>query len=166
MKKISIIISSFYPMIGGSERQLQLISEELIKRRYDIEVITRKYNGLSKIEYVGNIKVRRIGIIKINKTTEKISFCINSILYYLFNFKNKPDVIIASQTGICSVLAMFIKKIFKCKVLVRVAGGELRSFENNKKRFAKIFKNVDKFIVLSEDMKNTMENLNEKRVKK
>ena len=166
MKKISIIISSFYPMIGGSERQLQLISEELIKRRYDIEVITRKYNGLSKIEYVGNIKVRRIGIIKINKTTEKISFCINSILYYLFNFKNKPDVIIASQTGICSVVAMFIKKIFKCKVLVRVAGGELRSFENNKKRFAKIFKNVDKFIVLSEDMKNTMENLNEKRVEK
>ncbi|SCJ98228.1 GDP-mannose-dependent alpha-mannosyltransferase [uncultured Clostridium sp.] len=166
MKKIGIIISSFYPKIGGSEKQLQLISENLIEKGYEVEVVTRRYKGLARIEYVGNIKVRRIGIVKLNKSAEKISFYVNSILYYLINFKSKPDIIIASQTGVAARVAIFIKRIFNCKVLVRIAGGELKKFETNKSKFSMKFKNVDKFIVLSEDMKKTMERLNEKRVEK
>lgn len=166
MKRISVIISSFYPKIGGSEKQLQLISESLIEKGYEVEVVTRRYRGLEKVEYVGNIKVKRIGIVKLNKSFEKISFYVNSILYYLINFKSKPDIIIASQTGVAAKVAIFIKKIFNCKVLVRIAGGELKKFENKKGKFSREFKNVDKFIVLSEDMKKTMENLNEKRVEK
>lgn len=166
MKKISIIISSFYPKIGGSEKQLQLLAENLITNGYEVEVITRRYKGLSKTEYVGNIKVNRINIVQANKTTEKISFYINSIFHYFFDFKNKPDIIIASQTGIASMVAIFIKKILKCKVLVRIAGGELQDFEGKKNKFNNRFKNVDRFIVLSNDMKITMEALGEKRITK
>lgn len=166
MKRVNIIISSFYPKIGGAEKQLQLISEKLIEEGYEVEVITRRYKGLAKVEYIGNIRVRRIWMIKLNKNTEKLSFYINSILYYLTKFKTKPDVIIASQTGVAARVAITIKTIFNCKVLVRIAGGELKKFEGNNSKFGKIFKRVDKFIVLSEDMKKTMEKLNEKRVEK
>ncbi len=165
MKNITIVISSFYPKIGGSERQLQLVASELAKRGYNIEVITRKYKGLTSVDYINNIRVKRIPVIKNNKFLEKISFYINSIVYILKNRKN-TDIFIASQTGSSAGIALTLKKFIKCKVFVRIAGSELLRFDDENLKFKKRFKNVDKFIILNDEMKNTLDKLEEKRVTK
>lgn len=160
MKKVTIIISRFYPKIGGAETQLKLIATELAQRGYDVEVIARKYEGLSSKDEIDNVKIKRIPIIKFNPILEKLSFYLNSVAYILTQ-KKKPQSIIAVQTGSEAAIALTVKKIIKCQVNIRIAGGELKLFKGKEDLFQKKFKNVDNFVILNKDMKKNLKELGE-----
>ena len=47
-QRILMIISQFYPLLGGAEVQAQLLACGLIKRGMKVYVLTRKLKGLPK----------------------------------------------------------------------------------------------------------------------
>lgn len=159
---IAIIISSFSPIIGGSEKQLELISRELIKEGYNIDVITRRYDGLTKKEKIDGININRISVITINKYFEKLSFILNTLIFLLIN-KKRYNLLIASQFGSCSIISKIYKSITNVPYLVRATGGEARTLsktEKGKKKFNKVCSNADAFIAINKDIYNVFTELN------
>lgn len=59
--KILMITPSFYPYIGGVERHVLKVSQELIKRGHKVTIITEKRDASSKnFEFFENIKIYRV----------------------------------------------------------------------------------------------------------
>jgi len=83
--KILMFSPLFYPHIGGVEKHVMLLSEELIKYGHEISIITLKYEqNLPEFEIRNQIKIYRI--------TRNQSFNWFSILKYKFLLKN-ADII-------------------------------------------------------------------------
>lgn len=60
---VCMLISDFYPVVGGGERQAQRLSTHLVERGVDVCVITRHYQGLPRFEYVDRVPVYRVPIV-------------------------------------------------------------------------------------------------------
>lgn len=64
MAKIWMIISSFYPAIGGAEQQAQLLAKGLLAAGWEVSILTRRHGGhypdLTLSDEVGGVKVRRV----------------------------------------------------------------------------------------------------------
>jgi glycosyltransferase involved in cell wall biosynthesis len=62
MKKLRIlmVIAAFYPYIGGAEKQVQKLSNELIKRGIEVSVVTGRWNSnLKKVEIINGLRIYR-----------------------------------------------------------------------------------------------------------
>jgi glycosyltransferase involved in cell wall biosynthesis len=55
-----MIISSFYPIIGGAERQAQQLAAKLLSRGIDVCVLTRRYTGLLSYQEIDGVPVFRL----------------------------------------------------------------------------------------------------------
>jgi glycosyltransferase involved in cell wall biosynthesis len=60
---VCMLISDFYPIVGGGERQAQRLSAHLVERGVDVCVITRRYHGLPRFELVDRVPVYRVPIV-------------------------------------------------------------------------------------------------------
>ena len=69
--RVCILMSQFYPIIGGSETQAKQLSERLISKGARIFILTRRINPeLKKFKYVGKIPVYRVGLREIGRFSE------------------------------------------------------------------------------------------------
>jgi glycosyltransferase involved in cell wall biosynthesis len=59
--KILMVIPTFDPVIGGAERQLQGIAPELVRRGFELTIVTRQLGGtLSAVRHPSGYVVRRL----------------------------------------------------------------------------------------------------------
>jgi len=59
--KILMLTSYYYPRVGGVEKYVKKIADELKKRGYEIKIITKLYrNDLKEKEIVDGIEIRRV----------------------------------------------------------------------------------------------------------
>jgi L-malate glycosyltransferase len=155
--RILIIISNFYPVIGGSERQLFLLASELVNLGHKVEILTRKSSiGLIEKETVNGFTINRVNFINKNSLLAKLSF----IFYgYKFIKKNQFDHVISSQIGVSTFLGALHKRHYGGKLLVRLTGRGTEQFKKNfftKAKFNYITKMVDKFVALNDKMINDL----------
>ncbi|MBU0492657.1 MAG: glycosyltransferase family 4 protein [Chloroflexi bacterium] len=58
--RVVMVISDFYPTVGGGERQAQLLAGRLAARGVEVCVITRRYPGLLSLEHVDGVPIYRL----------------------------------------------------------------------------------------------------------
>ncbi len=60
-RRVLHIISSFAPLIGGAERQVEELSRLQVRAGDEVEVLTRRRRGLPELDGMGPVGVRRVG---------------------------------------------------------------------------------------------------------
>lgn len=131
-----MIISFFYPHLGGAEQQALRLAQQLTQRGIHVSVLTRKFNGLPSYEVIKDIPVyRHIRILPWGK-----SFALTymlSVFWFLLKKRHAYDIIHCHLLqGFHSVVAIVFKVLFQKKVVIKVgATGPISDFTMIKKIF-------------------------------
>ena len=147
-----MIISQFYPLLGGAEVQAQLLASSLIKRGMKVSVLTRKLKGLPRYELMEGIPVYRA--IRTIPLGALWGMCyMISVFLFLYRKRNEYDIIhchIVQEFQ--TIVAVLIKYFFNKKVIVKMSSsGETSDFKVLKEvKFGRLFlrwiRNVDAII--------------------
>jgi glycosyltransferase involved in cell wall biosynthesis len=62
LPRVVMVLSNFYPIVGGGERQAQQLAARLVGRGLDVCVLTRRYPSLSSFERVDGVPVYRVPV--------------------------------------------------------------------------------------------------------
>ena len=138
MKKNNLIILSQYfpPDVSGGATRAINYSKCLGQQNYNVTVITayphqhgpvpKKYhNKLTMKEKLGNLNLIRVWIPSLLHTSVKnsailnFSFCISS-LFPLFSIKSKPDVILAFEPNLFSIIPAYLYSKIRGGVVIRI----------------------------------------------
>lgn len=118
--RILMIVSFFYPFLGGAEQQAFMLAKGLIKRGFSVSVLTRKFNGLPSFEMIQGIPVyRNIGTLSLGKCFG-LTYIL-SVFWFLYRQRDSYDIIHCHIVqGFHTIVAVFFKFIFKKKVIVKM----------------------------------------------
>jgi len=134
--RVLMIISFFYPHLGGAEQQALRLAEQLIKRGMQVSVLTRKFKGLSAHEVVRGIPVyRAIRTLPWGKWFA-VTYML-SVFWFLLRRRHTYDIIHCHLLqGFHSIIAIMVKALFRKNVIIKVgATGPLSDFAMIRKVF-------------------------------
>lgn len=112
--KILMIIPSFYPTVGGAERQLMGLSSDLAGNGIDIDIVTRMIDSSPRLE-----RLDGYSIIRLFSRIPKIGFLIQ-LLFFIFRSHAQYSVIHVHTLNSPAILAALLGKFFDIPVLVKV----------------------------------------------
>jgi len=152
--RVVMIISYFYPILGGSEQQALKLAAGLVNEGISVSVLTRRIKGLPIFEKIMNVPVyRSIRIIEWQKLFG-ITYLL-SVFWFLYRKRHSYDIIHCHiAQGFHSIVAILFKSLFKKKVIIKVAAtGPISDFVMMKKvifgnGFLEKLKNADKIITI------------------
>lgn len=122
--KIVMLLTSFYPLMGGAEKQAQRLSKELIKRGHEVTVLTRLPNEeftLKKEEFIEGIKVIRLKVLKKGKLAP-LAYLLKS-LFYIYRNRKTIDIVHAHSLTANGFIAALSTLLFKIPSISKIAGG-------------------------------------------
>jgi len=153
--RVGMVISTYYPVWGGVQRQLDQIGEYLRDEGVDLFILTRKLPKTSFFELKNQTPVFRIPVTNISKRLDSFLFISLSVIWLLKN-KSKFDILHCYQMYSPTTIGAFVKKIIPSKkIVVKVTSsneyGEAKEikklpFYNIRSKLLKI---VDKFFVVN-----------------
>lgn len=160
-----MLLTSFYPLMGGAEKQAQRLSMELINRGHKVTVLTRLSDkNLKNIDFVGGIEIIRLKVLK-KGVMAPLSFLLQCIFYVLKN-RRDIDIIHAHSLKANGFIAALCTKLFKIPSIAKIAGG---GNENGceakrmymaggmkKQRLLFMKKHLNKFIAISNSIKKDL----------
>jgi glycosyltransferase involved in cell wall biosynthesis len=126
--KILMVISQFYPIIGGAEKQAQLLAKKLIEKGIDVHVVTGWWNlKTPSKEIIDGIKIyRNFSIwgmfgIKGMRPLAALTYMVTLGIYLLIH-RNKFDIIHVHQVLHPAFVSVFVGKgVLKKPVVVKNA---------------------------------------------
>ena len=147
---ICMLIPSFYPLVGGAEKQVQELSRYLKEKKIvDVFILTRRLPGTDPLEILNGIPINRTPALTIPV------FLLSSFLFLLRN-RASYDIIHVHTLNSPSLVAGLVKLLLGKKVLLKVRrGGEssvlgcLRSTILGRARLRFLRWTVDKWIAIS-----------------
>ena len=152
--RILMIISLFYPAIGGAEQQARLLAKRLIKRGYKVIVLTRRCKKLPNFETIESIPTYRSIWHFPWKHWFGLSYMF-SVFWFLLKHRNSYDIIHCHEADrFHTIVAAMTKKLLKKKVIaVITSSGAGSDFSLLKKRifghyFLRKLHHLDKLISL------------------
>ena len=169
--KIAIIPGIFFPEPGGAQCQTHNLSNKLVEKRKNIDVLINKKCNLKNNNYkiikLNNLLLSLVYFfhlyLKIN-----ISFLLKIYLKSLIN-KNKYDIWHFIFLNFKSLILINSLKDLNQKIIVTFQGADIQIDQNinygyrlninYNKLFQKTLKNVDLFFSISENIKNDILNL-------
>jgi len=149
---VLMIISQFYPLLGGAEVQAQQLASGLIKRGIKVSILTRRFKGLPRYEVIGGIPVyREIRTIEMGILW---GICyIVSVFTFLYRKRKEYEIIHCHIVqGFHTFISLFFKYFFKKRVIVKMSSsGETSDLKILKELkcgvlFLRWIRNVDKII--------------------
>ncbi len=152
--RVCYIINSYPPRIGGAERLVETLSNELSKAGHRAIVITRKVKGTRWIDNAGNVTVIRVPAFG-TRTMKSLLFRVFASLLLILLRKNY-DLVHAhsldSPASIASSVAPLLGKDYfvtihntgKVKELIKRPGGE--------RRFRKIMQSCRSIVSINKDI--------------
>jgi glycosyltransferase involved in cell wall biosynthesis len=140
--KVLMVISQFYPIIGGAEKQAQILAEKLIKKGVHVNIVTGWWNfGTPQKEIIGGVRVFRNfscwGMWGINgiRTLGRLAYMV-SLVIYLLTRKKEYDILHVHQVLYPAFVSTLIGKgILKKPVLAKMGCSGLTSDIKHLKRF-------------------------------
>jgi glycosyltransferase involved in cell wall biosynthesis len=132
--KVLMVISQFYPIIGGAERQAQVLAEKLIEKGVDVNIVTGWWDFRTpRKETIGGIRVFRNfccwGMWGINgiRTLGRLAYMV-SLAIYLLTQKQKYDIIHVHQVLYPAFISVLLgKEVLHKPVVVKNACSGLTS---------------------------------------
>jgi glycosyltransferase involved in cell wall biosynthesis len=140
--KILMVISQFSPIIGGAEKQAQLLAEKLIERGIEVHIITGWWkHGTPRREIINGIQIFRnfscwgmFGIKEVRALGGLIYML--TLGLYLFVHRRQYDIIHVHQALYPAFISVFVgKQILGKPVLVKTASSGETSDIKGLKRF-------------------------------
>ena len=157
--RIAMIIQAYLPHVGGAERQLAALAPLLRQRGVEIQVITRRYPGMSEYEMIDGVPVYRLPIPG-PKAVASLVFTLSALS--LLN-RLKPDLIHAHELLSPTTTAAAAKRWLGIPVVAKVLrGGMLGDLAKLQRGFGGVrrmtaFKRlVDGFIVISQEIEQEL----------
>lgn len=129
LPRIVMVISYFYPFLGGAEQQALFLSENLLKKNLFVMVLTRFFKDSVGSEKIKGIGVhRKIYTLPYGKLFGLAYFF--SCLWFLVRKRSHYDIIHCHLLqGFHSIAGVIMKYVFKKKVIILVgATGQLSDF--------------------------------------
>ena len=147
--RVLMVISQFYPLLGGTEVQAHQLAKGLLKRGIKVAVLTRHLKGLPRYELIEGIPVYRA--IRTIPLGALWGMCyMISVFLFLYRKRNEYDIIHCHiLQGLHTVVSLIFKYLFNKKVVVKMASSgetsDLRLLKDVKlgSLFTQWIKNVD-----------------------
>jgi glycosyltransferase involved in cell wall biosynthesis len=162
--KVLMVILQFYPMIGGTEKQAQLLAQKLIEKGIQVQLVTGWWKwGTPRREIINGIKIFRnfsfwgmFGI-KGLRTLGALTYMV-TLGIYLFRQRHTYDIIHVHQALYPAFVSLLIGKgILKKPVLIKTASSgitsdiiQLRQFPLGKMQLSYLLKKMNCLITVSE----------------
>ena len=154
-----MLLSRFYPVMGGTEIQAQRLAEEIAKNGYEVFVLTSKLARLAGYEKKGNIEIYRTNASG-KGAISSLSFLLSSVIFLLKN-RRKYDLIHVHLASSHAFAAIVIKLLLKKKIILKFGGaratgdiGTSLAKPWGKIKLALIMKYFDTFIVPGKEVFN------------
>ena len=129
-----MVISQFHPIIGGAERQAQLLAQTLIKKGIQVQVVTGWWKLRSpRKEIVGNVQVFRNfsfwGISRIKELRYLAALTYMATLgIYLLLYRREYDIIHVHQALYPAFISVLVgKRCLRKPVIVKTASSGVTS---------------------------------------
>jgi len=153
--QVAMIIQSYWPRIGGAERQLASLAPLLKARGVDIQVITRRYTGMAAYEIVDEVPVHRLPAPR----PKALASAVFTAAALRLLKRQRPDLLHAHELLSPTTAGIAAKRLFGIPLVVKVLrGGELGDIAKLKRRptgrmrLALMHKLVDRFLVISREI--------------
>lgn len=154
-RRILILTTSFWPLVGGSETAIREITARLLD--YQFDVITARLQADSFLtENMGNLRIFRVGgmfsFFKLFLPKSFLPLAIFSLAKKLFK-KEKYDLAHVFQASQAGGAAWLLKKTgLKCPIVLTLQEGQNLSAQNWLTKYfrARIIKNVDRATAISQ----------------
>ncbi|MFQ5657194.1 MAG: glycosyltransferase family 4 protein [Candidatus Methylomirabilales bacterium] len=155
---VCMLISSFFPVTGGTERQCQELAASLLKAGVDVAVLTRKRKGLQAFELIEGIPVHRVpapgkGMIA------SLSYQLFSLLW-LRRHRGRYRILHAHQALSPALIAALARILFpETRTIVKITStGETSDFRLGRAKLLfpirrQLLRAIDTFVVLTESMR-------------
>lgn len=162
-KRISLImiIRQFHPLIGGTEKQAELLARTLRESGIAIDLATAKLKKeWKRVESVGELVVTRLPSPQI-KVIGTIIYAL-SLMYYLIKHMKHYDVIHVHRADYDAVIVTPLGRIMGKKILVKLAGsGSFGDVECLRKSLIGSFAlwiiaKADRIVAVNEDIKKEL----------
>jgi glycosyltransferase involved in cell wall biosynthesis len=154
---VCMVISSFHPIIGGAERQAQLLAVQLMRRGVKVSILTRRYPGLASRETVTGIPVYRIPVVGRGHGLVSSAAFVAGVIIWLVRHRHEYDIVHAHQ-ALSPAIAAALAKLWTGKpVVVKVAcSGPYGDVAVIQRRpllpvRLRLLGHVDRFLALSEE---------------
>lgn len=158
MKSLSVvmIISSFYPHIGGAERQAQQLAVRLLQSGITVHILTRRLPGLIPYEETDGIPVHRVATIG-RGALASLSYTA-STLVWLFQHRSDLDVIHCHQPFSPMTIGLVAKALWGRPIIVKLTASgshgnlhEIQRMPLTRVR-KRMMQHVDHFVAISEEV--------------
>jgi glycosyltransferase involved in cell wall biosynthesis len=157
-----MITQAYLPHVGGAERQLSSLVPLLRKRGVEVDILTRRYAGLSTYEEIDGSPVHRFPVPG-PKAIAMLSFVSRSILKL---GSLRPDLIHAHELLSPATIAIVAKRFYGMPVVAKVLrGGQLGDVEKLKSRpmgglrLTMLNRGIDAFVTISREIDDELNNL-------
>jgi len=156
-----MLIPRFYPLVGGSERQLLDLAKEMLKRKVKLLVVTERWQLDSKIfEVIDKIPVYRLSLVRPGWLRD-ISHMV-FVFLFLYKKRREYDVIHTHSNVALGCLGISIGKLLGKKIIAKVAtAGKIPKLKRSilGKILIKIFKKADSVICISREIKDELHSI-------
>lgn len=151
---VLMVIRAFHPIIGGAEKQAQLLAESFIRSGIHVEVVTSRFTKqMKKFEIINEVPVNRINCPNIKYLGNIIFFI--GLFVFLIRKRIEYDIYHVHQAqDHCLIVGLFLS-IFNKRAILKITGSG-DNFDINKLKKRKIAKilisyiyKYEKFIVFN-----------------
>jgi len=155
MPRVAMVIQSYYPHVGGAEKQLQRLIPRLRQLGLEICVLTRHQRDWQKFEIIDGVPIYRLPA-RGSKIISSTSFVLSAVSVLR---RWKPDIIHAHAMASPGLVSLVTKRLYHVPIIVKVLrGGMQGDIQSLKKRFMGSYflgflgQNVDAFAVISKEI--------------
>jgi glycosyltransferase involved in cell wall biosynthesis len=158
---IVMVISRFYPVFGGAEKQCKTLSAELVKKGHKVTVVTQLLPQTDNHNIIEKIDVFRLGL-PIKGKFGSLVFVIHAF-FWLIMERDRYEILHAHIASSPSIIAGLVGKLLKKPVFLTIAGsrrtGDIYTsiqtwYGKIKLWLLKHF--IDKYICLSAEIRKEM----------
>lgn len=153
--RVAMIIQGYFPHLGGAESQLAALAPLLQQAGIEVQVLTRRFAGLSAFEVINGVPVHRLPIPG-PKPLAALSFTLSALPLLR---RLRPHLIHAHELLSPATTALAAKRLFGQPVVAKVLrGGQLGDLSKLKhrrfgqQRINSIRKGIDAFVVISREI--------------
>jgi glycosyltransferase involved in cell wall biosynthesis len=147
-----MISQGYFPLVGGAERQIAAVSQELVRRGVEVHVVTRRFPGLLPSENISGVMVHRMPA----PSPKALASFIFTLTALSLIRRIRPNILHAHELLSPTTTAVAAGKIFRIPVVATVHGGgeinRLKQKTLGKTRLKIFCSNVNRFITIDKDI--------------